>query len=444
MLTKISAKNFKAFGQTPGLELSLSKLSLLLGQNNSGKTSALDVVALLVQTARTPPNYSGLAWSGELIDLGPSGEFAFHNAIRTGSLEIAIEIQAPAWLQEHQSRLRLDNQTIGYRLSFRPAANRYEYEFLAGGHVIVRNLIKESPTRGYQPELEIRDFPAARLGMDFIPAVLSQGDIFNPSLFTAQNLHDTNAAQKPALVLLNIARAGVIEIRNALEKRVFLVGPNRGSHRTDLPESVKFPDVGRNGQHTLQVLSAVFAKAEHRNAAEKIREWSNVFGLLDVSSGWAGGKELHSGYADHLTSVALPLRSSGFGSQQVLPILVQLFASPSDSVVIIEEPEISLHPAAQVQLIRMFYDAVRMGRQVILATHSQYLVMAIQQPTDGAMLPGEISAYHFSRKRDESTAERLQIDANGALRGWIPSFAEVEKDLLNKWMVRVHDSLSEE
>jgi hypothetical protein len=443
MLTKISAKNFKAFGQRPGLELSLSRLNLLLGQNNSGKTSALDVVALLVQTARSPSNNSGLAWSGELIDLGLSGEFAVHNAIRTGSLEIAIEIQAPEWLQEQAWRLPVDNQTIGYRVTFRPTVGRYEYEFLAGGHVLVRNIVKESPTRGYQPELEIRNFPAERLGVDFIPASLSQGDIFNPSLFTAQNLHDANPQHKQVLVLLNLARTGIAEIRDALAKRVFLVGPNRGSHRTDLAESVKFPDVGRNGQHTLQVLSAVFAKAEHRNAAEKIREWSNVFGLLDVSSGWAGGKELHSGYADHLTSVALPLRSSGFGSQQVLPILVQLFASPSDSVVIIEEPEISLHPAAQVQLIRMFYDAVRMGRQVILATHSQYLVMAIQQPTDGSISPGEITAYHFSRTRDESTAERLPIDANGVLRGWIPSFAEVEKNLLNKWMTRVHDSLSE-
>jgi energy-coupling factor transporter ATP-binding protein EcfA2 len=444
MLTTISAKNFKAFGQSPGLELSLSKLTLLLGQNNSGKTSALDVVALLVQTARTSPNYSGMAWSGELIDLGPSGEFAFHNAIRTGSMGIGAEIQAPRRLHKLLSRLHLDNQTIGYRVSFRPEANRYEHEFLAGGQVFVRNLIKESPTRGYQPEIEIRNFSAERLGVDSIPSVLSQGDIFNPSLFTAQNLHDATPEHKAALDLLDIAREGVKEIRNVLEKQVFLLGPNRGTHRTDLAESVKFPDVGRNGQHTLQVLSAVFAKAEHRDAAEKIREWSNVFGLLDVSSGWAGGKELHSGYADHLTSVALPLRSSGFGSQQVLPIIVQLFASPRNSVVIIEEPEISLHPAAQVQLIRMFSDAVRMGRQVILTTHSQYLVMAIQQPTDGSIQPDEISAYHFSRTRDESTAERLQIDANGVLRGWIPSFAEVEKDLLNKWMTRVHDSLSEE
>jgi energy-coupling factor transporter ATP-binding protein EcfA2 len=443
MLTKISAKNFKAFGQDPGLELSLSKLSLLLGQNNSGKTSALDVVALLVQTARTSPNYSGMAWSGELIDLGPSGEFAFHNAIRTGSLEIAVEILAPRWLQEQQPRLLREDPTIGYRVSFRPSANRYAYEFLAGGHVLVRNLVKESPTRGYQPELEIRNFPAPGLGMDFIPASVSQGDIFNPSLFTAQNLNDNSPTHKQAVVLLNIARAGVAEIRNTLEKRVFLLGPNRGSHRTDLVDSVKFPDVGRNGQHTLQVLSAVLAKAEHRNAAEKIREWANVFGLLNVSSGWAGGKELHSGYADHFSSAALPLRSVGFGSQQILPIIVQLFASPNDSIVIVEEPEISLHPAAQVQLMRMFSDAARMGRQVILATHSQYLVMAIQEQTEGSISPAEISVYHFSRAADESTAQRLPIDAQGVLRGWIPSFAEVEKELLHKWMARVHDSISE-
>jgi hypothetical protein len=46
MLTKIGARNFKAFGETPGLDLSLSGLNIFLGENNSGKTSAVDVIAM--------------------------------------------------------------------------------------------------------------------------------------------------------------------------------------------------------------------------------------------------------------------------------------------------------------------------------------------------------------------------------------------------------------
>jgi len=440
MLSKIAAKNFKAFGQNPGLQLSLSGLNLLLGQNNSGKTSAIDVVALLVQTARAQQNYSGLAWTGDLINLGPTGEFALHNAVRTASLQVTVEMQTPPTLTDQLG----EHQTIGYRISFQPASNRYTYEFLANGDVLVRNLITHSQARGQRAELEIREIPASRLRMDFIPASQTQTNIFNPSIFTTQNLSAGDPTNDSALARISTAREGMLEIQKFLATKVFLLGPNRGSPSTDLDEKIRIPHVGRNAEHTLQVLSAVFAKPEHRNAAEKIREWSNVFGLLEVSSGWAGGKELDSGYADHLTSVPLPLRSSGFGSQQILPVIVQLFASPEGSTVIVEEPEISLHPAAQVQLVRMFSDAVQSGRQVIVTTHSQYLVMALQEEARRSIQAKDVSVYHLSRTQDESKAEKLEIDPEGIIRGWIPSFAEVEKTLLDTWMARVHDKFTDQ
>jgi predicted ATPase len=140
----------------------------------------------------------------------------------------------------------------------------------------------------------------------------------------------------------------------------------------------------------------------------------------------------------------MPLGSAGFGSQQILPIIVQLFASPEDSLVVVEEPEISLYPAAQVQLVRMFAEAVRTGRQVVITTHSQYLVMALQELMNREIQPRDISIYHSSRPQSDSVAERLPIGADGVLRGWIPSFAKVEQDLLSSWMSRVHGKLTNE
>ena|ERR1700674_1940089 len=92
MLTKIAAQNFKAFGDSPGLDVSLSEFNVFLGQNNSGKTSAVDAVAVLVQTARDSSNTLGLKWSGELIDLSASGEYAIHNGIVGKVLQLQVEI----------------------------------------------------------------------------------------------------------------------------------------------------------------------------------------------------------------------------------------------------------------------------------------------------------------------------------------------------------------
>jgi hypothetical protein len=442
MLSRIAAKNFKAFGSSPGLNLPLSALNLLLGENNSGKTSALDVVALLVQTARRP-QINGIVWSGDLVDLGLTGDFARHSG-SAAPIEISLEIEPPEDMRGKPSPFGGEIETIGTKITFHPASQRYMYEFLTDGHVLVRNLVKETPTRGQQAQLEIGDYSAQSLQMDFIPASQTQTSIFNPGLYAAANLPPNTPKQKAALARLEIAQIGIQAIQRFLMARIFMLGPNRGDLAANLDENFELPNVGRNGRHTLQVLSAIFARAEHRRAAEQIREWSNIFGLFEVSSGWAGGKELHSGYADPLARLALPLRSAGFGSQQMLPIIVQLFASPPGSLVVIEEPEISLHPAAQVQLVRMFYSAVAGGRQVIITTHSQYLVMALQQQSEPSFPSAEISAYHFSRTDDGSSVVKLEIDSSGILRGWIPSFSTVEKDLLNTWMAKVHDKLSDE
>jgi predicted ATPase len=439
MLTKVAAQNFKAFGESPGLTLSLLPFNLFLGQNNSGKTSALDVVALFVQTARERSGQTGLVWSGKLVDLGTTGEHATHRGSPSGVLSIAVEMQTPRTLLEFARQLLSESdlpaKTIGYRVSLDQTVNRYEYEFLVDGEVLVSNRLKDAPGGGNQAELDIPGFPPRSPGERFVPAT-TQANIFDPNLFSPGNPVPGVAKSR-----LLIAKTGLQTIRDVLSTRVFLLGPNRGIQKRDLTDAVTILDVGRNGEHTLQVLSTVFAKSEHATAAAKIRQWSDTFGLSSVAGGWAGGQELHSGYLDRLTSTPLPLRSAGFGSQQILPIIVQLFASPEDSVVIVEEPEISLHPAAQVQLVRMFAEAAATGRQVIVTTHSQYLAMALQEEANRSIRPTDIRVYHFSRTQDVSTASGLEVDEKGVLRGWIPSFAAVEQELLQSWMSKVHDEL---
>ncbi|MFZ0321150.1 MAG: AAA family ATPase [Candidatus Sulfotelmatobacter sp.] len=438
MLKRITAQNFKAFGQNPGLEVSLSKLNFFLGENNSGKTSAVDVVALFVQTARNQ-NVNGLKWSNGLIDLGSNGADAVHGGVVTDVLQIEVEIQiGNEFFQKVRSQIggAQGGGTIGYRIGFRPNKYRYTYEFLMNGNMLARNSVKDLSNGGSRAELEV---PALAPGGEPLIASEWGTSIFSHNLFGVQSPVTGVAAN-----VLEIVRFGIQSIRDFLSEKVFLLGAGREIRRRNLNDNIKVPDVGRNGEHTLQVLSAVFAMPEHRAAAAKIREWANNFGLPDLSSGWAGGSELHSGYTDSPTAAPLPLRSAGFGSQQILPIIVLLFASPHDSVVLIEEPEISLHPAAQVLLVRMLADAARAGRQILVTTHSQYVVMALQERVNQDLPPDAIRVYHFSRERGDSTAKELKIDSDGILSGWIPSFAEVERKLLGDWMSKVHDKLKNE
>ena len=66
----------------------------------------------------------------------------------------------------------------------------------------------------------------------------------------------------------------------------------------------------------------------------------------------------------------------GFGVSQVLPVLVALTSREiRDSLVYLEQPELHLHPNAQVALAQMLADAAKRGVRVVAETHSSLLLI---------------------------------------------------------------------
>ncbi len=70
-------------------------------------------------------------------------------------------------------------------------------------------------------------------------------------------------------------------------------------------------------------------------------------------------------FVDLASKATVYLRHAGHGSRQVLAMITQLFLSKPGSIIMIEEPELSLHPDVQLLLPEVFADAVREGRQIL-------------------------------------------------------------------------------
>jgi predicted ATPase len=64
----------------------------------------------------------------------------------------------------------------------------------------------------------------------------------------------------------------------------------------------------------------------------------------------------------------------GVGVSQVLPVVVQCLLAEPGSLILLQQPELHLHPALQQRLGNFLLACVRSGRQVVLETHSEYLV----------------------------------------------------------------------
>ena len=120
----------------------------------------------------------------------------------------------------------------------------------------------------------------------------------------------------------------------------------------------------------------------------------------------------------------------GFGISQVLPVLVQCFYAPPGSIIIIEQPEIHLHPSAQSALADVMINAINSKEngndrniQLVIETHSEHFLRRLQRRiAEGVIDEEKVSAYFANINKIPAALESLQIDQFGNIRNWPEHF----------------------
>jgi predicted ATPase len=128
----------------------------------------------------------------------------------------------------------------------------------------------------------------------------------------------------------------------------------------------------------------------------------------------------------------------GFGVSQTLPVIVALLVAKGGQVVYLEQPEIHLHPRAQVQMAGLLSEAARRGVRVIVETHSSLLLRAVQTLVARGELPPHLVKLHwFTRRGEDGSTEvhSADLDKEGAFGEWPQDFDETaitaEKEYLD-------------
>ena len=126
----------------------------------------------------------------------------------------------------------------------------------------------------------------------------------------------------------------------------------------------------------------------------------------------------------------------GFGVSQVLPILVALIAADQGQLVYIEQPELHLHPRAQVALARVLADAAKRGVRVVAETHSSLLILGVQTLVAEGDLPPELVKLHwFSRNKDGVTeVSSVDLDEAGTYGEWPMDFDDVSLNVQSRFL----------
>ena len=129
----------------------------------------------------------------------------------------------------------------------------------------------------------------------------------------------------------------------------------------------------------------------------------------------------------------------GFGVSQTLPVLVALLAATRNQIVFVEQPELHLHPRAQVALADILIQAADQGVRLVIETHSSLLILALQAAiAEGRIAPDRVSLNWFTRDGTGQThVAEAQIEADGSYGDWPEDFAATDLDLQDRYMTLV-------
>jgi len=195
-------------------------------------------------------------------------------------------------------------------------------------------------------------------------------------------------------------------------------------------------DVGRRGELAIPALLASRAKGSvispgpyrrRRTVEGRVAEWLQHMGLID-SFVLKPITENRKDYELRVTTggegAEVYITDVGFGVSQILPVLVLCYYVDEGSTVLLEQPEIHLHPLVQAVLADVLIDVVKnRSVQIIVESHSEHLLARLQRRIAEEVLSRDKAALYFCRiEGGESRIERLHLDLFGNITNWPTGF----------------------
>ena len=424
MLSKIRIENFKSIEK---LELELAPLTIFVGPNASGKSNALESIAILAQTSKLREgivkSLFGSLEYGEFVHYPSSRDFPIFDFIthkKDWSRFISFEIHVTD----------KENHGIGYRYAFQPKNGEVRQSVFENERKLVEVGHLSSGESSWKREFLYPEyFTQILLPADHTDYILDP-TCFSYSLRPTQ-ISDQKRQQIGESTLKNQ------EIVKKMEKAVrdiHFISAIRGEVRpmSEIVESE--PRLGTHGEGLIEILSLIFRRPEYEKIAGKIVNWASEFGMDEIKAGWWGRKYLSADYIDPVFQTRLNLALASQGSRQILSVITQLFWSTPGSVIMIEEPEISLHTESQLELPKMFSDALKEEKQVIVTTHSEHLILALKPLiVNGELKPEDVAIWHFEKTEEGTKAKKLNLTEKGIVEGWIPSYVKAEREIIKEW-----------
>ena len=436
MITELSVQNFKSWENTG--QLQIAPLTGFFGANSSGKTSIFQTLLMLKQTAERPPDWNGVidfGDEGSVVNLSNFSE-VIHRHKSGLSLDISVSWQLPEKLILGGAR------PSGQVLPRAPqSSNRLEIGALSFSTTIISTGEDSVAVDGFGYMSDGYEFfgivrdSDSQYKLICPPSQRMQG-AFSSFPFRCYGIRD-GSAKVPDTPFLSFER-----VFKDLFSRIHHLSPLREPPRHRYAYAGEHPKgVGRYGEQAIAALLS--GRIQLLSTDEQILKWLQRLELIDsyhLQADLDGEKDYEFRLRQYKDGPEVRLTDIGLGVFQLLPTLALCYYVPEGSILILEQPEAHLHPKAQADLTDVLIDVVKNRNiQIILETHSEYLLSRLQRRIAEEEIPASDTALYFCQVNDSiSEIERLDMDEYGNITNWPQDFfGDVTGELIKKTKVEM-------
>ena len=435
MLKKLRIQNFKGWQDTGTIDM--APLTLFFGTNSSGKSSIGQFLMMLKQTVESSDRQAVLYTGGKnsAVNLGSYQEMIFQRDIQN---KFAFEYQ---WevkenLRFEDTRRRNTEPYQGSVLNFEseirfansPRIERIAYKLLEGENESLYIELKKLENK--------KDYILSARPYDLVKIQGRSWPLRNTVRFYGFSDEIVSRYQNAEfLQILNLEQ-------EKLFNSIYYLGPLRSKAERLYPWSGIAPgSVGFEGENTIAAILAGQNRKISRGHKKKYYPLHQViakslqkmelirkFEINQIS-------DRHQEYEVKVCAKnnddEVDLLDIGFGISQVLPVLVQCYYAPRNSIIFMEQPELHLHPKAQSALADVIIDIINSKEdgqarniQLVIETHSEHFLRRLQRRiAEGDNISkDQLSVYFAEVVNNKATMRPLEIDTFGNILNWPSNF----------------------
>jgi predicted ATPase len=441
MFRQLSFQNFKSWEDTG--EIKLAPITGFFGTNSSGKSAILQFLLMLKQTMESSDRKQVLHTGDDktYVNLGTFSDIV-HNHTIPSTIIFSLEwnftdivlnldlvnktsfslncLKFLSKIQLNEDEIFVDNFQYVFQIDSQESILKLQRE-LVETHL---SPVNKGLYEGYKLESQGYELIKIKKYSPSLPSIIFGSNFIKNYRFPDQiSYYFKNTSFLSDLVL---------SYEKAFQK-IYYLGPLR-----EYPQRIyswaggEPQDVGHRGELAIPALLASRKNnlVNQINIEEKVAYWLKELGLID-SFRVAAIAENRQYYEVRVkrspNSSEVLITDVGFGVSQILPVLVLCYYAPEGSTIILEQPEIHLHPSVQSGLADVFIDVIQNRQiQIILESHSEHLLHRLQrriaEKKDG-LTNQDISLYFCDMTPEgNSKLTTLEIDDFGNIINWPENF----------------------